>query len=651
MKRANLAILSIVMCMFVLSISQFKVEPAISIVNADKLASFLTIQEAINAANSGETVYVRNGTYYEHVVMNKSVMLVGESCINTIIDGTGSGVVVQVTANDAGVSGFTIQNGNFGVSIVNSDCENISGNMMKNNFQGICFQNSHNNLVNGNNLTNNNQGIIVQQSNNSLILANSLEDNYSPGISLYCSHNNTVSRNFVRNNPAYGIYLENCQNNTLSENSVTLVCDGISLQNSQNNTISGNTVTKTGPFGIDLEYSNENVVEKNILEENEIAFQLFRSFNNLVTENSLAMNKFGLFLDMSSNNTLEKNHMTANWASFGVFGEQPLHFVNSISVSNTVDGRPVYYWIDRHGDEVPSDAGYVALVNSTNIRVTNLKLANNYEGILLAYSNHIILRNLTVSNNFIGAWLFNSCSNIVTECTLRDNTESVWLKQSNNNTIYWNNFVDQNLPDVSGTSNEWDNGYPNGGNYWATFAGTDRLNGPYQNTTGNDGISDVGYALNAGNKDRFPLMSPIKVFDAGEWGGLRYCVYAISNYTVSDFSFDPSERVVSFNVSGPEGANGFCRVVIPIQLLWAEDEQWRILFEGREMNYTRTSSQGYTCLYFTLIAGSGTVKVLGTEAISEFQTFTVVVLFLIFASTLAAIVAKKGFRAIVLGQG
>jgi len=32
-----------------------------------------TIQEAINAANPGDTVYVRNGTYYENIVVNKTV--------------------------------------------------------------------------------------------------------------------------------------------------------------------------------------------------------------------------------------------------------------------------------------------------------------------------------------------------------------------------------------------------------------------------------------------------------------------------------------------------------------------------------------------------------------------------------------------------
>ena len=37
-----------------------------------------TIQEAINAADVGDTIFVKRGTYVENPVVNKSVSLVGE---------------------------------------------------------------------------------------------------------------------------------------------------------------------------------------------------------------------------------------------------------------------------------------------------------------------------------------------------------------------------------------------------------------------------------------------------------------------------------------------------------------------------------------------------------------------------------------------
>lgn len=73
---------------------------------------FPTIQQAINAANDGDTVFVKSGIYYEHVLVNKNISLIGQNWITTIIDGNGSlqsvvGLTHLVSAN---MSGFMIRN-------------------------------------------------------------------------------------------------------------------------------------------------------------------------------------------------------------------------------------------------------------------------------------------------------------------------------------------------------------------------------------------------------------------------------------------------------------------------------------------------------------------------------------------------------------
>ncbi|HEC75756.1 MAG TPA: hypothetical protein ENI33_00660, partial [Thermoplasmatales archaeon] len=74
--------------------------------------NYSKIQYAIDNASDGDTIFVYNGTYYENVVINKSISLIGEDKNTTIIDGNNSGDVVYVGADGVNISDFTIRNSN-----------------------------------------------------------------------------------------------------------------------------------------------------------------------------------------------------------------------------------------------------------------------------------------------------------------------------------------------------------------------------------------------------------------------------------------------------------------------------------------------------------------------------------------------------------
>jgi len=77
--------------------------------------NYSTIQSAINDANSGDTIFVYNGTYYENVEITKdSIKLIGEDKYTTTIDAnnTGDGFSIRIKSHYMEFSNFTIRNAN-----------------------------------------------------------------------------------------------------------------------------------------------------------------------------------------------------------------------------------------------------------------------------------------------------------------------------------------------------------------------------------------------------------------------------------------------------------------------------------------------------------------------------------------------------------
>ena len=101
----------IVICFFgMLTLSMISASAIDRYVDDDGSQAYTTIQDAINAANPGDTIYVYNGTYNENVVVDKQVTLMGEDRNGTVIDGGGSGDVVYISADWVNISRFTIKN-------------------------------------------------------------------------------------------------------------------------------------------------------------------------------------------------------------------------------------------------------------------------------------------------------------------------------------------------------------------------------------------------------------------------------------------------------------------------------------------------------------------------------------------------------------
>jgi len=234
--------------------------------------NYTKIQDAINDSSDEDTVFVYNDSspYYEHVVVNKSINLIGEDKNTTVIDGNEIGNCVNVSAECVTISGFTIQNSkderdNAGIYIVSNNTiisNNIIGNTISfNDESGIYLRFSNGNIITNNTISNNDDGIHLALSYNNLIQGNFISNNDGKGIDLVYSHYNTISDNTVTLNGHSGINLWDSNNNNITAN--ILLYNSIILITSNITTITSNTISNNMRSGILLHASNNNTIYHN----------------------------------------------------------------------------------------------------------------------------------------------------------------------------------------------------------------------------------------------------------------------------------------------------------------------------------------------------------------------------------------------------
>ncbi len=126
---------------------------------------FLKIQDGVNAASTDGVVYVLNGTYYENIVITKTIEIKGSSKGNVILDGSGSGNAVQVTADNVTIHYFTIKNSTYGIRLSSSSNNTIKDNTIRDTDYGIYLGDSSNNTIYHNNFINNAQNAYETENN------------------------------------------------------------------------------------------------------------------------------------------------------------------------------------------------------------------------------------------------------------------------------------------------------------------------------------------------------------------------------------------------------------------------------------------------------------------------------------------------------
>ncbi len=344
--------------------------------------NYTTIQAAVNAAFVNDTVYVYNGSYYEYnIVVNKPIVIQGQSKDNTIVNGMGRDVF-YISTNNSVITGFKITNsesGYAGIRIVSNKSNNITDNIIS-TIQGY--------------------GIYLTGSSNNTISRNKIISN-AYGIYLYSnSNNNTIFDNLLSSD-SYGMFLWSSRYNIINNNNISNSSYGIYSESSSNNMFFDNIVSSNAGNGIHLASSSYNNFTNNIVSNNAYGLHLSQSSFNILTSNILYSNRnYGIYIESSSYNNLTNNSASNN-SIYGirVSGTAKSHFNNTIGTSNKVNGKPVYYFFDIYSITLDGiDTNHITLAYSYNFRIKNSNISGS-DGLYLYESQDNQVINNTINMN------------------------------------------------------------------------------------------------------------------------------------------------------------------------------------------------------------------------------------------------------------
>jgi len=375
------------------------------------MADYEHIQDAVDAAVPGDIIYVYEGLYIEHVVIDKcdSIQLIGDDRENVVIDGGWSGTCITIKKDYITVANFTMQNGENGIYITADNCL-VANNTINFNDDGIVLFGDKNRIVNNKIASNSGSGIYLSGCDYNEMMDNEIMDN-SNGIYLdWFNFHNEITHNDITSN-INGIYCN-------------AYCDGSKIAN--------NNVTDNSNYGIYLHWcAGSQITNNNIRGNGNIGISLSGAQSSEITNNKVISNSgdgIRLSGDNNRNSKITNNEIIYN-KGYGV------------------------YLYDGEGSEI-----------------ANNNIDSNKDGIYLGSSGSSKITENTVNGSNNGLYLTNSPNNRITDNNVTYNKNyGIYLKSGSSlNDIYHNCFIDNGKQaEEFESSNTFDNGSKIGGNYWS----------------------------------------------------------------------------------------------------------------------------------------------------------------------------------------
>jgi parallel beta-helix repeat protein len=485
---------------------------------------------------------------------------------NLNIDNVERGIQLAFCSNN-NVSMSTITNTEHAIYLKYSDSNNITGNTITNNEAGVTVEESSNNIVAGNTLIDDDiYGILLDGPNspgNNQVFGNSLtndiiklvftstnivEDNIFvyggiviSGDALQHWNTHTIENNMVNGRPVR--YYKNMNDAVVPEDTAQVIlanCTNYMIQNLAINNLAR---------GIQLAYSSGNTITGNTIRDTEQDIYFYESSDNIIFHNTFnnVITTYDPYDNIWYNTTLKRGNYWGDYRGSDQTGDGIGDIPHDIPGGNNQDKYPLIYpygitvfvdddadlgWYDEthvhtitEGITAASEYEAVYVYNGTyaeNVVINKpLHLIGQHrdtvildgdgsiEAIAVA-ANNVKITGLTIQNDVssVGIKVY-SDHTVIYDTTIGYSTYGLYLENSQENTIFHNNFIDNNEHAFDPQGNIWDDGYPSGGNYWSDNIVNDEYHGPNQDIPDGDGILDSPFLISGGTtQDRYPLRYP-----------------------------------------------------------------------------------------------------------------------------------------------
>ncbi len=332
-------------------------------------SKFGEIGRRIAAAEPGQTIAIPPGVYREHLRIDKPITLIADGAAgDVVLDGDGSGDIVEITAPGVTLRGFTIRNTGIDLDKENAAIRAIAprvtleDNILEDILFGIDLREAPDSIVRGNriggkdlDIARRGDGLRLWRADRSLIENNTIHDGrdailwYSTGI---------VVRGNTGFDCRYGLHLMFSDDVTIEGNEFTRNSVGIYLMYSTGVRITHNRLIQNrGPsgYGLGLKETDRFSVVGNLIVGNRAGVYIDGSPFTAkqpgeFTRNTLAYNDVGFtFLPSARGNELIGNNFIDNIDQVAVSGR------GSLEANAFWKGERGNFWSDYTGYDQNAD--------------------------------------------------------------------------------------------------------------------------------------------------------------------------------------------------------------------------------------------------------------------------------------------------------